>query len=80
MKTVIQYLSLLCLLGLSGSYMLMGADPEPEAKAEASDEAVDLKALGDEMAGLWGEKVCVAEPGSKHEEQVISIACNAEYT
>ncbi|MFZ5627784.1 MAG: hypothetical protein ACOY5B_01545 [Spirochaetota bacterium] len=80
MKTVIQYILLLCLLGLSGSYMLVGADPETAEKAEASDDAVDLKALGDEMAGLWGEKVCVAEPGSKHEEQVISIACNAEYT
>ncbi len=76
MKTVIQYLLLLCLLGLSGSYILVGADPD----AAATEEAVDLKSLGDEMAALWGEKVCVAEPGSKYEEQVISIACNAEYT
>jgi hypothetical protein len=41
---------------------------------------MDLKALGEEMAALWGEKVCVAEPASKYDEQVISIACNAEYT
>jgi hypothetical protein len=83
MKTVIQYFSLLFLLSLSGSHVLIStvaAAAEKTEKAEAVDEALDLKVLGDEMAALWGEKVCAAEPASKYEEQVISIACNAEYT
>jgi hypothetical protein len=89
MKLLIQYLLLLLLPSFFGSYVLLSGNlaaaekaekAEKTEKAEASDEALDLKALGDEMAALWGEKVCVAEPASKYEEQVISIACNAEYT
>lgn len=84
MKTGRKYTAILFLLLMGGIFALNGADAPAaaaaEEKKEESGEAEDLGALGNEMAGLWGEKLCVAEQASKFEEPVISIACNAEYT
>lgn len=79
MKAPIKYIFLTALLAVASAYVVFGAEPAEKSEA-ASDEALDLKALADEMAALWGEKACQGEPTNKHEEQVISIACDAEYT
>lgn len=80
MRTAIQYVATLCLLGLSGAFVASSADEPAAEKKGVAAKDFDPKALGDEMAALWGERLCAAEPGVKYEEQVISLACNAEYT
>lgn len=79
MKNFTKYLFLFALLAITSSYVIFSAEPAEKAETEA-DENLDLRTLAGELAALWGEKACQGELTSKYEEQVISIACDAEYT
>jgi hypothetical protein len=68
-------MGLIAILFASVTLTIRSADD----KDSDSEEPEDFVALGKEMAELWGERLCVSEQSSKHEERVISIACNAEY-
>ena len=61
--------------------MLLSVLPAQEKSRDDKNESpVNFTELAQEVAVLWGEKVCAAEENHKYEEIVISIACNAEYT
>lgn len=50
------------------------------SKDKDQDSTLDLAALASEIAALWEGKQCYAEPTAKNGEDVISLACNAEYS